>query len=322
MSDHERRVNNREIEAYENMDMSVHAKVVGVKAPDEIEIKSSGKKAYRSRDGSIEANPEEHRQFGFNNVGANNSENPYAPTAGPPQPNYDLEVARKLNAAEILPKHRAQLQNVSPSKVSSRLAEIAAKNMDDPNLLIMRSNTHNTSYGYRPPVKYRPPSRPAYESKPTTYESAAQMKTVDARVDPQPTSVVRRSVEAKPAEPAADWRYGNRRVPTPDHNKSFAYGQRENLLAGAGKEQMRRDEGAVRDSVPQTAEQAPEPAAREDQESGRDRRGHSVEPPAEGTRVRLPRRDDYRTMDVVKMRPAGMFRRQVVNYNIITGSGK
>ncbi len=145
MSEHERRVNERDIEAYENMDTTVHSKVVGVKAPEEVDARfSPGKRTRKSTQenlSSVQGADSKDSKAGS----LYPSEQPYI--ASPLE--YQAELARKLNGGDILSHRRLRADSgATPGRTPSRLAEIAAKNMDSPNLRIMRSNTRNSSYGY------------------------------------------------------------------------------------------------------------------------------------------------------------------------------
>ncbi len=299
MSEYERRVNASDIKAYETMEPVIHSKVVGVKSPEEAARLSPTQTWKKSRGNSNEMSIDSLKSA----AGLMSGQQPVygAPTA-PPAINYALELAKKLNGDgfynHVTSKPKPDFVNMSPSKVPSKLAEIAAKNMDDPNMQIMRSNTSNLAYGYRPnAVQYQPPMK----ERPT--EAAEKMTASRGNY----------SMEVQTGETAAMQRPASKRNngagTAKAANKSFVEPPRESLLAEAGKEFVKKEHEADKLSFlnPYKGEV--------------DRRGSSLESAAD---TRAQRRSiigkyDVKDRDAVKMRPAGASRRQVVNYNIITG---
>eukprot|EP01022_Parablepharisma_sp_SALTPOND_P004753 TRINITY_DN120900_c2_g1_i1.p1 TRINITY_DN120900_c2_g1~~TRINITY_DN120900_c2_g1_i1.p1 ORF type:complete len:582 (+),score=100.30 TRINITY_DN120900_c2_g1_i1:754-2499(+) len=278
MTDYERKVNANDIKAYENMAPVIHAKVVGIKAPGEVERSSPTRMWRKSTGGSSEMSMESLR------TAINSNDRPYiSPT--PPPINYTFELAKKLNG-EALYKPKGSFVTISPPKVPSKLAEIAAKNMDDPTLQIMRSNTHNSGYGYRPAINYQPPLKErSVESSWKNYNlgnQSMETRTIDnVRVPSR-----------------------QKRENTSEGNRSFAYGERENPLAGAGKEFIKatpEHENLVFPNHPVE-----------------ERRGSSVEPQPEKIQRRSVQKIEL-IKDFGKMRAAGASRRQAINYNILTG---
>lgn len=116
MSEHERRVNGLELDAYEKMDLRLHTKLVGAKDVDEV------CSAFPSP-----AKPCE--------------------TASKPADNYEL--VKKINMVDsVLRRKERAFQSEPRQGTSSRIVRQALQNMLDPRVVYMRNNTHNRVYGY------------------------------------------------------------------------------------------------------------------------------------------------------------------------------
>lgn len=112
MSVHERKVNRVDLAAYENMDVSLHSKVVGTRdfAPAEKQL---------------------------------------TPSQNETTPSPENELIRKINAPETaFRRDNRCVQKTPDCTSSSRLLAMAIKNMQDPRVDFMRHNTYNRIYGH------------------------------------------------------------------------------------------------------------------------------------------------------------------------------
>ncbi len=144
MSEYEKKVNGLDLSAYENMDTSLHAKVIGVRDSSEPMHNSPSRTSVKS---------DVHPADGP----------PVAKTEKEEKEGYDYELVRKINIADVYPQkgNRAgrpsSILRASPSK----LLEVAIQNMKDPTAGYMRHDTYNRAYGYKPtafvPGKEQPP---------------------------------------------------------------------------------------------------------------------------------------------------------------------
>eukprot|EP00826_Nyctotherus_ovalis_P014129 TRINITY_DN13900_c0_g1_i5.p1 TRINITY_DN13900_c0_g1~~TRINITY_DN13900_c0_g1_i5.p1 ORF type:complete len:248 (+),score=57.14 TRINITY_DN13900_c0_g1_i5:23-745(+) len=116
MSEHERKVNGLELDAYQKMDLRLHTKLVGAK---DIEQVSS---AFPS--------PAKHCE-----------------TA--PKPADYYELVKKINMVDSVLKRNGRVFQSEPRQgTPSRIVRQALQNMMDPRVVYMRNNTHNRVYGY------------------------------------------------------------------------------------------------------------------------------------------------------------------------------
>jgi len=282
MSEYERRVNAGDIQAYENMSPVIHGKVVGIRAPEEVE-KMSPIRIWRK---STIGNTNENSTNSLNSGGS--GEKAYTNSVNP-SVNYQLELAKKLNGQLNFNKPRESLMTIANPKVPSKLAEIAAKNMEDPSFKALRSNTYNNAYGYKPSVNYQPPQlkeRPSDQKRNDVNYSAIDVRTLEnARI---PSRQRRDSTSA-------------------EVNRSFVQPKSSNTLADAAKVSIIK---------PPDINFNTDLAL--DQYAGKRVVSSSVDDKEKLMKM-AEMKYKPRERDVGKMRPAGASRRQAINYNIITG---
>ncbi len=134
MSEHEKKVNGMDLAAYENMDTSLHAKVIGVRDSPAIQTKSTPNKISRKV-----LSPEE-------------------PKPAPREDAIDYELARKINIADCYQRRNQAppRQYAAPQPSPSKLLESAIRNMNDPTAEYMRNDTYNRAYGYKPVTQQQP----------------------------------------------------------------------------------------------------------------------------------------------------------------------
>ena len=123
MSEHERKVNGLELDAYEKMDMRLHTKLVGAK--DISELPPSPPKPPHT--------------------------NPNPPTENiKGAPVADYELIKKFNMVDnVMRKEEPTYQPTPEYENPSRIVKLALRNMLDPRVSFMRNNTHNKIYGYK-----------------------------------------------------------------------------------------------------------------------------------------------------------------------------
>lgn len=124
MSEHERKVNSLDLDAYEKMDLHLHSKLVGVKDISEMSsnFPSPGFKQPSDALSKIETSP-----------------------------SMDYNLIRKINMVDnVIRKDTKRFYNNEPQyDSSSRVVKLALQNMLDPRVKYMRNNTHNRAYGYK-----------------------------------------------------------------------------------------------------------------------------------------------------------------------------
>ena len=113
MSEHEKKINGMDLAAYENMEIDLHSKVIGVKDTAQLQPKSPSPTAAEG----------EHSD----------------------SPNLDL--LRKINMPNVV-YAKARNSPVHSYCQPIKLLETAIRNIKDPRVDFMRHNTHNQSYGY------------------------------------------------------------------------------------------------------------------------------------------------------------------------------
>eukprot|EP00826_Nyctotherus_ovalis_P059429 TRINITY_DN8263_c0_g4_i10.p1 TRINITY_DN8263_c0_g4~~TRINITY_DN8263_c0_g4_i10.p1 ORF type:complete len:253 (+),score=42.50 TRINITY_DN8263_c0_g4_i10:62-820(+) len=114
MSDHERKVNSLDLDAYQKMDLHLHAKIVGAKDIEEV--------SYNTATNSL----------------------PMKETSTSPS----YELVKKVNMVDsVMRKGNAHSNSLSYG-ASSRVVKAALENMLDPRVRYMRNNTQNRIYGY------------------------------------------------------------------------------------------------------------------------------------------------------------------------------
>jgi len=144
MSVYEKKINGLDLEAYENMDTQLHAKIVGVKDATSVgltPIKKTPPKLINENNNDYQPNPDNKPMV--NPIQYRDSPKPDAP---------DYELARKINMVDAVYVRNSK-GNRGPSiitKSPSKLLEQAIQNMRDPRVEFMRNNTHNRAYGYKP----------------------------------------------------------------------------------------------------------------------------------------------------------------------------
>ena len=122
MSEHERKVNGLDLDAYEKMDLHLHSKLVGAKDITEV--------------GSNVPSPEIKKL----------NETPHKSDVKL-SPNYEL--TKKINMVDnIIKNDDKYARNVPAFNSSQRIVKMAIENMLDPRMRYMRNNTHNKIYGY------------------------------------------------------------------------------------------------------------------------------------------------------------------------------
>lgn len=114
MSDHERKVNSLDLDAYQKMDLHLHAKIVGAKDIEEVS----------------------------HNTGANSL--PMKETSTSPS----YELAKKVNMADSVMRRGNAHSSSLAYGASSRIVKAALENMLYPRVRYMRNNTQNRIYGY------------------------------------------------------------------------------------------------------------------------------------------------------------------------------
>ena len=280
MTEHELKVNGDFIKAYENMDPTIHEnnRLLGVKAAEDIAKlsptrawkKSGGDSIIGKSSGNIRDGGISEQSHGSSSID-----------------NYKSELAKKLNQ-EVFYKPKEGYVPPSPPKISSKLAEIVAKNMEDPNILAMRSNTHNLMYGYRPGMNNRSPAK----------------NRLGKNVENNKSMALPENRTAAEENPKSDY-ISSSQPPQKPLNKSFAQPVYD-PLADAAKE-------VLGDQV---------------QSLEVEKRSASVDRASQVTNSPRcpPEYNEYQNNMIPKgmgrFKAAGASRRQIVNYNIITGAGK
>jgi len=121
MSDHERRVNGHDLDAYEKMNLRLHAKVVGAKDVGEMQQSA----LYET--GNVKNQPKSTSPRGLN-----------------------YELAKKFNMVDnVLRRKDRTTQQSANYESPSRIVKVALRNMVDPCISYMRNNTQNRVYGYK-----------------------------------------------------------------------------------------------------------------------------------------------------------------------------
>ena len=164
MSEYERMMNLGDLNAYENFESKVHSKVVGVRNP--LDNKSGKQHQILSRHFNLQKSPEDKKELppvqpppNMQKMGLQTNANNYYMSNNQLAYQKESDEAKVLNAP-ILLTNRGH-DNSSPifpnynrigggkSSPKQEDIEIAVKNMQDPEMKMLRHDTYNRAYGFK-----------------------------------------------------------------------------------------------------------------------------------------------------------------------------